>query len=351
MKHSFFHSILYGSIRAFFVGITATMGIVIGIFLFIAALGGISATTSQEIERTYSLEILPNAKNVREAQSKKSPVILQLNIAGVIGLEKLNMGAIRQQLIESREGDLKDDRVKALLLHINTPGGTVVDADGIYRAIKDYKKEFKVPVYAYVDGLCASGGMYVASAADKIYSNEVSLIGSVGVISPAFFNVSKLIGTIGVESLTLSQGKGKDDMNPLRPWKPNEDEMYKNIIKNYYDTFVNIVTQARPNLSKEKLVEDYGAGTFPAAQAKEYGYIDGSEMNRSDVLKLLLKELSIDDDYYQVVQLEDTSWVSKIFSNKNPILQGKVTHTFNLPEAIDPKLSNQFLYLYNPLAG
>jgi ClpP class serine protease len=127
--------------------------------------------------------------------------------------------------------------------------------------------------------------------------------------------------------------------------------MYKNIIKIYYDMFVDIVTSARPAMSKEKLIQEYGAGIFPAAQAKEYSYIDGANMNRNDVLKLLLKELNIDDDYYQVVQLDDTSWISKVFNNKNPLFQGKVTHTVNLPQEIDPKLSGQFLYLYSPFAG
>lgn len=65
------------------------------------------------------------------------------------------------------------------LVYINTPGGTVVDADGIYRALLEYKTKYDVPIYAYIDGLCASGGMYVALAADKIFASDVSLIGSV----------------------------------------------------------------------------------------------------------------------------------------------------------------------------
>src|SRR5690606_9333623 len=135
------------------------------------------------------------------------------------GTESFNMNTFRAQLMESREGIFEKSPVVALLLHIQSPGGTVIDADGIYRAIKAYKAQHNIPVYAYVDGLCASGGMYIAAAADKIFASDVSLIGSVGVISPPTFNFTKTMEKLGIEALTLSAGIGKDDLNPFRPWK------------------------------------------------------------------------------------------------------------------------------------
>jgi len=349
MKQGFFHGIFFGSLHSFFAALMATLGVFVGLIVFFALFGGISATAKKEVDRTYDIKVLPNADNIRKVLSNKAPVILQLNIDGIIGTELLSMATIGNQLIESREGDLKDDRVKAILLHINTPGGTVIDSDGIYRLIKNYKEQYKVPVYAHIDGLCASGGMYVACAADKIYANDVSIIGSVGVLSsPSFLNFSKLLDTIGVQSLTISEGKGKDDMNPLRPWKPDEDATYKLIIKYYYEMFVNIVSTARPKIGKEKLIQDYGAGVFPAEIAKEYGYIDGNGTSRNEAVKMLLKEIGIEDDYYQLIQLDDTSWISKIFSSQNPILQGKVSHKLELPQELNPKLSGQALYLYRP---
>ncbi len=326
----------------------ATVGIAFGFILFTLIIGGISSSTTKDVDREFKVEVLPNADGVRKVLSKKSPVILQLNIDGVIGAEKLNMAKIREQLIESREGDLKNGRVKALFLHINTPGGTVVDSDGIYRAIKAYKEQFKIPVYAFVDGLCASGGMYVAAAADKVYANEVSLVGSVGVLGPSFMNFSGLIEKLGVHALTIAQGKGKDDMNPLRPWKPDEDKMYKEVIKYYYEMFVDIVSEARPEIGKQNLIDKYGAYVFPAAVAEKNGYIDGSNYSRNQVIKLLLKEIGVEDDYYQVVQLEDSNWVVRLFKNENPLLHGKMIHKLDLPEEIDPRLTGQFLYLYRP---
>lgn len=348
MRQDFFQGIFFGSLRAFFVMLTGTIGVVLGIFIFLLAISGASSSNNKYIDQKYDVQILANADNVRKEESKKSPVILQLNIHGVIGGESLNLATIRQQLLESREGDLKGNRVKALFLHIDTPGGTATDADGIYRHIRAYKEQYKVPVYAYVDGLCASGGMYVAAAADKIFASKASLVGSVGVIAPSFFNVSKLIDRLGIESETISAGIGKDDMNPFRPWKADEDRSYKEIIKNFYDIFVDVVSSARPRIGKENLIAKYGAQVFPAEQAQEYGYIDQADTDRNEALKKLLHEMGIDDDYYQVMALESTNWIAQIFNPNNTLFRGTINHKLEFPPELDPKLCGKVLYLYTP---
>ena len=96
--------------------------------------------------------------------------------------------AVRAQLIDTIDGEINKDQVKGLLLAINSPGGTVDDSDGIYRLVQEYKSRLKIPVYAYVDGMCASGGMYIACAADKVYASDASLVGHVGVILRTIFN-------------------------------------------------------------------------------------------------------------------------------------------------------------------
>ncbi|MBA3816399.1 MAG: S49 family peptidase [Parachlamydiaceae bacterium] len=343
-------SIFYASLRSFFLVLFGVAGFVVGFLLIAAAVGSIFGTVdnSQEISYKYATSIQPNANGVRKALSASAPVILKINVHGVIGAESLTQESIRQQLIESREQTLKNNRVKALLLHLETPGGTVFDADGIYRAIKAYKEEFKVPVYAYVDGLCASGGMYVAAAADKVFASDVSLIGSVGVVSPPFMNFSQLLDKIGVQSETLFEGKGKDNMNPFRPWRKDEDENLKEVINYYYNSFVDLVVANRPKLSREKLVDVYGANIYPAALAKEYGYIDENGHSYGDTLKLLAKEIGVEDDEYQVIELQSTNWFSELFRSEMNLFKGKVIHQVSFSPETDPKLQNQFLYLYRP---
>ena len=342
-------SIFYSALRALAVAFCAIIGLCLGILFITLLLGSLgSSTTDEKLTTVNTEEILPNANGKREVLSSEAPVILQVNVDGVIGMESLDTKTVRQQLIESREGTFKNNRVKGILLYINTPGGTVSDADGIYHELLQYKQKYQVPVYAYVDGLCASGGMYVACAADKIYTSDISLIGSVGVIAPAFMNVTKLLDKVGVEALTISAGKDKDALNPLRPWKPGEEENYRDIIDYYYNHFVNLVTTHRPEITKEKLVKDYGARVFPAPQALENGYIDVTGATIGDTLKALLAEVGIDGDYYQVVRLENKGWWSNLFSAQAHLLQGKIKHEVSISPEVNVRLKNQFLYLYQP---
>lgn len=343
-------SILYSALRALIVSFCIVLGLCLG-FIFLSMLLASMTTSSPDTKLTtvHTEEIMPNALGKRETVSSTSPVLLQINIDGIIGTEELSEKSIRQQLVESREGHFKDDRVKGILLYINTPGGTVTDADGIYRALKDYKEKYHVPIYAYVDGLCASGGMYVALAADKIYATDTSLIGSVGVIAPTFMNLTKLLEKIGVETLTISAGKDKDALNPLRPWKAGEDENYRQIINYYYDHFVNLVTTHRPEITKEKLIQDYGAHIFPAPDALKFGFIDHTNASLSDALHGLLNEIGITDDQYQVIRLENKGWWKTLFSSEtNLLFRGKIEHQLHISPEIDILAKNQYLYLYYP---
>lgn len=196
--------------------------------------------------------------------------------------------------------------------------------------------------------MCASGGMYVAMAADKINASNASLVGSIGVIIPPLFNLTQLIEKVGVQSLTLYAGKGKDELNPFRPWKHEEEAHMQDIIDYYYKQFVNIVTTHRPKLDKQKLIDDYGAQIYPAEQAQEMGYIDNGNATYNETLKELLKEIGIEDNYYQVVHMTSTDWFSSLFSSKSPLFTGKVQHEIQLTPEMNPALTNKFLYLYAP---
>ncbi len=342
-------SIFYSAFRALAVSFCVVIGLFLGFICLTFLLGMLSTgTVEQKLTPTFTEEILPNAKGKRESLASTTPIILQVNIEGIIGTDQLSEETVRNQLIESREGNYKNDRVKGVLVYINTPGGTVTGADGIYRALKEYKQKYQVPIFAYVDGLCASGGMYVALAADKIIATETSLIGSVGVIAPAFVNVTKLLEKIGVDALTISAGKGKDALNPLRPWKPGEEKNYVELIDFFYDHFVNLVANNRKDLSREKLVQEYGAHIFPAPLAQEYGFIDKSGMSLADTLQILADAAGITDDQYQVIRLEHKGWWKTLFSSKTSLLQGKIEHQLTISPEIDIQFRNQFLYLYTP---
>ena len=174
-RESVFISALRSFCRMFF----GICGISLAVFLI--ALGYSEISSVGTIESKTTMNYLSDANGKQAVVSLTAPVILQLNIHGVIGEPKtLDSDTVESILLESRTGLLTSNRVKGILIHFNTPGGTVVDSDNIYRMLKEYKERYKVPIFAYVDGLCASGGMYIACAADKIYSGPAGTIGSVG---------------------------------------------------------------------------------------------------------------------------------------------------------------------------
>lgn len=341
-------SIFVSAIRTFCSAFAAILGIVIAIAIVFYIMSSVS---SQKIYPEKSqLQLEPDAEGRLQLLSESSPAVLKINIHGVIGEGDLVSQKVEKILRESREDMLKHDRVKAVMLHINTPGGEVSNADGIYRALLEYKKKYQVPIYAYVDGLCASGGMYIASAADKIYASPSSVIGSVGIILGPTFNFSGTLDKIGMQSLTLTEGKDKDMLNPFRPWQEGEYESLNVILAALYDQFLNVVSNARPKLSKELLINDYGAQIYVSEKAKELGYIDVACSNYATALTDLVKQANIpENQQYQVVKLElPHSFLAQLAQARSPYLTGKLTHSFQLGPNFNSDLSGKFLYLYQP---
>jgi signal peptide peptidase SppA len=292
--------------------------------------------------------IMPDALGERALLPGNTPAILRIDFHGVIGMGDLTGDKIQNVLLDSREDLLKNNRVKGIFLHMDTPGGTVTDADAIYRALLAYKEKYKVPVYAYIDGLCASGGMYIVSAADKIYSTPASTIGSIGVIMGPMFNFADAMVKVGISSLTLTQGKDKDELNPFRAWKPDEGASLKTIMAALYERFVGIVTTARPNLNKEKLVNEYGANVFIAKEAQALGYVDDANSDYSSALTSLVQAAGIDDKTdYQVVQLYPPQPLFPALV-QGAFKHGKIVHTLDLGPHINSELSGKLLYLYQP---
>src|SRR3990167_1660105 len=309
MKHMK-ESIFLSAIRSFCNTLLGTIGIFFG-FIPILIIVSFFSTTTEDLSKN-KIEFLPNHLGESKILPASTPAVLQLYITGTIGMD-FKAQDINSQLLESKRGMFRKDRVKAILLYINSPGGTVVDSDNIYRSILSYKQKYKVPVYAFVEGLCASGGMYIACSADKIYSSPVGLIGSVGVRMGPFFNVYNTMEKYGVKSETLVSGKDKDALNPFRKWKNDEDKFYQGISDYYYSVFIDIVSNSR-KIDKNDLLNNYGAHVFDPIKAKEYKYIDEANMSYEDTLLDLIKEAKIDPNKpYQVATLiPKKNWLTPI---------------------------------------
>ena len=341
-------SIFIAALRSFCKAFFTIVGILVGIVLIGIIFAVMSGPVNLPAKSTISISADSNGD--RTLLPDSSPVILRINIHGVIGTRDLTAGHIEDLLLDSQSGLIKTDRIKGLLLHMQTPGGVAIDSDTIYRHLKAYKEKYRLPLYAYVDGICASGGMYIAAAADKIYSSPTGMIGSIGVRLGPLFNFAEIMAKLGVKSLTLTEGKDKDMLNPFRPWATGEEISLKNIMAYDYNRFVDIITLNRARVSKDKLINVYGAQIFSPPEAESIGYIDMANSSYNQTLIALTDHAGIGkEEKYQVIELQSRKPIfADLIEGKSLLLSGKVKHIVELTPELDPDLMNKVLYLYQP---
>src|SRR6267143_893496 len=175
---------------------------------------------------------------------------------------------MRAALQQARE----DDRVKAIVLEIDSPGGEVTASDQIYNAV--IKTRARKPVVVYMDTLAASGGYYVSCGGKFLMANETTITGSIGVIIQTL-NYEKLFDKIGLASVVFKSGKFKDMLNGARPMTPEERDYMQGFVMKIYDKFLGIVAKER-NLPAETLRNGIADGRILSGRdALENKLIDG----------------------------------------------------------------------------
>lgn len=168
---------------------------------------------------------------------------------------------------------LKEDRKNvAILLVIDSPGGTVYHADEAYLALVDYKSSGK-KVFAYFESLAASGGYYIACAADRIFANRNTLTGSIGVISATSFDATEFLDKIGISSKTIHSGKNKNMFSFNEKVTEEQEKIMQSLADECYGQFTQIVAENR-NLPIEDVLKIADGRLYSARQAKENGLID-----------------------------------------------------------------------------
>lgn len=179
------------------------------------------------------------------------------------------------------------DQADGLILRINTPGGTITGAKAIADAVQRYQDRTKHKVFAHVEGMSASGGMYAMAGADEISADYGSMVGSIGVIFgpfQRFKDVTAITGTLltpgvetrgGITEYYLSQGTGKDAGNPYRDLTAQERSIFLTGLRNEYDMFVNHVATNR-DIPAATIKNDLGAHLFDNKTATEKKLIDST---------------------------------------------------------------------------
>ena len=156
-----------------------------------------------------------------------------------------------ERINASLRAAFKDSSTKGVVLEINSPGGSPVQAQNIYDEIRRLRKKYpRIPLYAVVEDICASGGYYVASAADRIYVTRSSIVGSVGVRMDGF-GVTGLMSKLGVERRLLTAGKNKGFLDPFLPEDPKQKAYAQAMLDQIHEQFIHDVRQGRGTRLKE----------------------------------------------------------------------------------------------------
>jgi protease IV len=146
--------------------------------------------------------------------------------------------------VDQLEKYADDDSVKAIILHVNSPGGGVAASEEIYREVKRIRDEKKKRIVAAIESVGASGAYYVSSATNKIYADEGSIVGSIGVISE-WVNYGDLLHWAKLKAIVMKAGEFKDTGNPTREMTPGEQQYLQSLIDNMHSQFIQAVADGR----------------------------------------------------------------------------------------------------------
>ena len=199
-----------------------------------------------------------------------------LRLSGIISAQSgiTGSGLAINNLEKLIEKLFSDKKSPAVALIINSPGGSPTQSSLIAKKIIELSKEKKKKVLAFVEDVAASGGYWLACAADEIYIDQNSVIGSIGVISPGFGFV-ELIKKIGIERRVYSQGKNKGLLDPFLPEKKDDVKQILTIQKDLHSQFIAWVKKRRGKRLKANDEVLFNAGVWSGSKAKELGLIDG----------------------------------------------------------------------------
>src|SRR5271154_4522220 len=161
---------------------------------------------------------------------------------GVVDLEGVILSP--QPVVGQLKKFADDSSIKAIILHVNSPGGGVAASEEIYREVKRIHNEKKKKIVVSIETVGASGAYYVASASDKIYADNGSIVGSIGVIAQ-WVNYGDLLKWAKLKDVVLKTGEFKDTGNPARDLTPNEQAYMQSLIDNMFGQFVKAVADGR----------------------------------------------------------------------------------------------------------
>lgn len=216
----------------------------------------------------------------------RGPVIPVLRLAGPIGMATpLQPGLSLAEVASSIEKAFTTSKAPVVAVCVNSPGGSPVQSNLIFKRIRQLATENKKQVLVFCEDVAASGGYFLSLAGDEIYADPSSVIGSIGVIS-ASFGFDKAIERLSIERRVYTAGLNKGSLDPFQPEKPDDIERLKAIQRDIHDVFIGIVKERRAGKLRGPDDELFSGAFWSGPRALEYGLIDGISDLRSKVREL-----------------------------------------------------------------
>jgi protease-4 len=251
-----------------------------------------------------SLDLSPRIQPLKEetVEGRGAAKILLMDVSGMLSDEGttpiLSLGTppprvpmlvrIREELKKAED----DRQMRAVILRINSPGGTVTASDIVYREIETFKQRSRLPVVAVLMDLAASGGYYVALAADTIVAHPTTVTGSIGTIMISI-NAQGLMQKLGVATTAIKSAELKDMGSPFRPLTPEERAIFQSVIDDLQRQFLAKVIEHR-KLSPEAARKLADGRVYTADQALAHGLVDRVGY-MSDVVALAQKAAGVEE--------------------------------------------------------
>jgi protease-4 len=301
------------------------------------------------VENTYELQetvVQPGTGGIFHASKVAIiPVEGTLMDARATGLFQAGENPL-SLFVQQLDAAAKDDSVKAVVLRVNSPGGSVTTSDTMYDALVSFRQKTHKPVVASCQEVCASGAYYTSCGADKIVANPTSLVGSIGVIFESF-DVADAMQKLGIIVDPVKSAELKDMGSPFKHQTPHEREVMQAMVDEYFARFKGVVVSNRPIKDQTQLPTITDGRVFSGARALDLGLVD--QLGNLDDAVDLARKMSNSPGASVVMFRRPYGYAGSIYADSAvPQPQANTnTTTLKLPFT-DSLVPDGFYYLWQP---
>ncbi|NLK71987.1 MAG: signal peptide peptidase SppA [Clostridiales bacterium] len=214
---------------------------------------------------------------------------------------------------------MNDDKNKALVIFVDSPGGGIYETDELYLKLMEYKEKKEAPIYVSMGSIAASGGYYISAAGNKIYINRNTITGSIGVTMGTFYDVSGFLEKHGIKTVTMTAGRNKAMGDITTPMTQEQKDIIQSLLNESYEQFVDIIVQGR-GIAKETVRNIADGRLYSAKQAVDLNLVD--EIGTlDDAIQGIRNDYGLNDCEVYYYWYEDKSFLSSLLNGFSNISQ------------------------------